>query len=204
VLVFKNQLLGLANFPGDRKGPFCKILIFRYHPIRLVERPKNRGISTPAGLTPFRRKNLLRTKPKFRPIFGGWTQFSNLTGSKAQSPYNPHWVRAHLLFFLIFWPHHSLLHSLPQDHATRHAPSTQRRRCRYFSKQEPPCLSYPRSTPQCRPLSPSRTSRPLPRVMDNVKMEIFDFIDAPPCPFPSFTRSISSPEPGVNRLQNQV
>jgi len=40
--------------------------------------PKNGGNGTGAGLTPFQRKTFLRTKPRFRPIFGGWTQFSNL------------------------------------------------------------------------------------------------------------------------------
>ena len=40
--------------------------------------PQNRGNGTGAGLTPFRRKTFLRTKPRFRPIIRGWTQFSNL------------------------------------------------------------------------------------------------------------------------------
>ena len=40
--------------------------------------PQNRGNGTGAGLTPFRRKTFLRTKPWFRPIIRGWTQFSNL------------------------------------------------------------------------------------------------------------------------------
>jgi len=40
--------------------------------------PKNRGNGAGAGLTPVRRKIFLRTKARFRPIFGGWTQFSNL------------------------------------------------------------------------------------------------------------------------------
>jgi len=30
------------------------------------------------GLTTFRRKNLIRTNPRYRPIFGRCTQFSNL------------------------------------------------------------------------------------------------------------------------------
>jgi len=37
--------------------------------------PKNRGNGTGAGLTPFRRKSFLRTKPWF---IGRSTQFSNL------------------------------------------------------------------------------------------------------------------------------
>jgi len=40
--------------------------------------PKNRGNGTGAGLTPFRRKTFLQTNPRFKHIFGGWTQFSNL------------------------------------------------------------------------------------------------------------------------------
>jgi len=59
-------------------GPFSQILIFSYPPFRLVKMPKNRGNGTGAGLTPFRRKTFLRTKPRFSRIFGGWTQFSNL------------------------------------------------------------------------------------------------------------------------------
>jgi len=35
-LVFKNGLLGLANFPSRKMISFCKILIFSYPPFRLV------------------------------------------------------------------------------------------------------------------------------------------------------------------------
>ena len=35
-LVFKNRLLGLANFLGGTMGPFFTILIFSYPPFRLV------------------------------------------------------------------------------------------------------------------------------------------------------------------------
>ena len=77
-LVFKNRVLGLANFLGGKMGPFFRILIFSYPPFRLVWRPKNRGNGTGAGLTPFWRKTFLRTKSRFRPVLGGWTQFSNL------------------------------------------------------------------------------------------------------------------------------
>jgi len=35
-LVFKNGLLGLANFPSRKMLTFCKILIFSYLPFRLV------------------------------------------------------------------------------------------------------------------------------------------------------------------------
>ena len=35
-LVFKNRLLGLANFLGGKMGPFFTILIFSYPPFRLV------------------------------------------------------------------------------------------------------------------------------------------------------------------------
>ena len=35
-LVFKNRLLGLANFLGGKMDPFFRILIFSYPPFRLV------------------------------------------------------------------------------------------------------------------------------------------------------------------------
>ena len=35
-LVFKNGLLGLANFPSRKMAPFCAIRIFSYPPFRLV------------------------------------------------------------------------------------------------------------------------------------------------------------------------
>jgi len=59
-------------------GPFFQILIFSYPPFRLVWMSKNRGNGTGVGLTPFRRKTFLRTKPRFKSILGGWTHFGNL------------------------------------------------------------------------------------------------------------------------------
>jgi len=41
-----------------QKAPFCAILIFRYPPFRLVQRPQIRGNSSCVGLTPFRRSDL--------------------------------------------------------------------------------------------------------------------------------------------------
>ena len=82
--LFKNRLLGLAHFLAGKMISFFQILIFSYPPFRLVYKPKNRGNSTGAGLTPFRRKTFLRTKPRFRAIFAGEHSFPICsTGSKA-------------------------------------------------------------------------------------------------------------------------
>jgi len=76
--LFKNRLLGLAHFLAGKMISFFQILIFSYPPFRLVYKPKNRGNSTGAGLTPFRRKTFLQTNPRFGSICGGGKQFSNL------------------------------------------------------------------------------------------------------------------------------
>ena len=82
-VVFKNSLLGLANFLSRKIAPFCTILIFSYPPFRLgfhhPKTEKRRGGTKrtmihalmSAGVTPFRTMFLFRTKPVFRFQCGG-------------------------------------------------------------------------------------------------------------------------------------
>jgi len=45
VLVFKNRLLGLANFLGGKMDPFSQILIFSYLPLGWFKCPKTDGMA---------------------------------------------------------------------------------------------------------------------------------------------------------------